>query len=121
MVLVDTSVWITHLRQGQPDLVGLLEAAAVVCHPFVVGELACGHLQDRQVFLTSLQALPALGTVHQDELLYFIDHHRLMGAGIGLVDMHLLAASRLAGVPLWTQDKGLQGAAHRLGQAYDPQ
>ena len=67
---------------------------------------------------TSLQALPALGIVSQDELLYFIDHHRLMGSGIGLVDMHLLAASRLAGVPLWTEDRGLGLVARRLGQAY---
>jgi len=114
-VLVDTSVWIDHLRASNATLVDLLEHARVWTHAFVVGELACGHLARRRELLTSLAALPHVSMVRHEEVLAFIDAHRLMGKGLGWIDMHLLAAATLAKVPLWTSDKRLSDVASRLG------
>jgi hypothetical protein len=119
MVLADTSVWVEHLRRGVPRLVGLLDAGEVLCHPFVVGELACGNLRQREQILGMLGALPSLGKPADEELLAFIARHRLHGRGLGLVDVHLLAASALARRPLWTLDTRLARAAARLGLAID--
>lgn len=118
MVIVDTSIWVTHLRRGARHLEELLLDAKVVCHPFVVGELACGNLTNRDEFLTLLQSLPMAPTVVFEELLYFIERHRLMGKGIGFVDINLLASSHLSGIPLWTLDRKLRSVASELGLAY---
>jgi len=117
VILIDTSVWVDHLRETDDDLVELLQAGEVACHPFVVGELACGDIQNRDEFLTLLSALPVLAKVEDAEVLDFIDRHRLMGEGLGLIDVHLLASCMLADVPLWTRDKNLAGAATQLGVA----
>ena len=114
MVLVDTSIWITHLRQGSRQLENLLKNAEVMCHPFIIGELACGNLKNRNEILTLLRSLPMAFTVEFDEFLLFIDHHNLMGKGIGFVDVHLLASAQLTGVSLWTGDKRLQSVADHL-------
>lgn len=118
MVIVDTSIWVTHLRRGSRQLEELLLDAKVVCHPFVVGELACGNLKNRDEFLPLLQSLPMAPTVVFDELLYFIERHELMGKGIGFVDANLLASAHLLGIPLWTSDKKLRSAATELKLAY---
>ena len=118
MVLVDTSVWIIHLRQGSRHLEQLLLDAQVVCHPFIVGELACGNIRNREEFLTLLRSLPMAPAVTIDELLHFIDRKNLMGMGIGFVDAHLLASAQLGAVPLWTLDKRLKSAAVRNKLAY---
>jgi len=118
MVLVDTSIWVTHLRDGNRHLEILLLDAAVMCHPFIVGELACGNLRNRNEILSLLQTLPMAPTTEFDEFLYFIDRNQLMGIGIGFVDVHLLASSQLAGIPLWTSDKRLKSAAIKLDLAY---
>ena len=118
MILVDTSVWIDHLRQGDAALAAALQAGAVGMHPFVVGELACGHLRARTEVLGLLQALPPLAVATEREVLYFIDTHSLMGRGIGYIDAHLLAASRLAGAALWTRDKRLHAVATELALAH---
>ena len=118
MVLVDTSVWVEHLRQGAPGLEGLLAEGEVVCHPFVIGELACGNLRNRREILSLLRELPALDAVGHEELLLFVDGHRLMGRGLGLVDVHLLAAAVVDGTPLWTRDRRLRDAAQGLGIAH---
>jgi predicted nucleic acid-binding protein len=97
MILVDTSVWIDHLRQGDAGLAAALQAGAVGMHPFVVGELACGNLRARVEVLGLLQSLPPVPRATEREVLYFIDTHGLMGRGIGYIDAHLLASSRLAG------------------------
>ena len=115
MVLVDTSVWIDHLRRRDDALVALLEAGEVTCHPFIIGELACGGIRNRPEILSLLLALPSLAKAEDDELLLFIDRHRLMGRGLGLIDLHLLASCMLAGVSLWTRDAKLAGAATELG------
>jgi predicted nucleic acid-binding protein len=114
MVLVDTSVWVAHLRQGTTGLDALLTEGRVLCHPWIIGELACGNLQRRDEVLSHLSALPQAIPASHDEVLQFIDNYRLMGKGLGYVDMHLLAAALLTRVPLWTLDKKLQEAAVNL-------
>ncbi len=111
MVLVDTSIWVTHLRQGSRQLEKLLMDAEVMCHPFIIGELACGNLKNRNEIISLLQSLPMAPTIEFDEFLFFIDRNHLMGKGVGFVDVHLLASAQLAGVPLWTADKKLKSSA----------
>jgi len=118
VVIVDTSIWVTHLRRGSRHLEELLLDAKVVCHPLVVGELACGNLKNRDEFLSLLQSLPMAPTIALNELLYFIERHRLMGKGIGFVDANLLASARLSGILLWTSDRRLRSAATELEVAY---
>jgi predicted nucleic acid-binding protein len=120
MILVDTSVWIDHLRVGDEGLVTLLDSAQVLCHPFVVGELACGNLRNRGEALTLFGELPRVAVATDAEVLYFIEQHGLMGRGIGYIDAHLLAAVSLAGpARLWTRDKRLGAVATDLGLAYE--
>jgi predicted nucleic acid-binding protein len=118
MVLVDTSIWIAHLRQGSRQLEKLLMDAEVMCHPFIIGELACGNLANRSEIISLLQALPMAPAIEFDEFLFFIDRNHLMGKGVGFVDVHLLASAQLAGVPLWTADKRLKSAADQLALTF---
>lgn len=109
-----------HLRRGDARLIVLLEGAAVVMHPFIVGELACGSLADRQTVLALLRDLPMSAVAEPDEVLAFVERHRLWGHGIGYVDVHLLAAALLTnGCALWTRDMRLRKLALRLGCGYD--
>lgn len=118
MILVDTSVWVDHLRQGDAGLVELLERGAVLMHPFVLGEIACGSLKDRPAILELLADLPSAALAEADEVLGFIECHALHGRGLGYVDMRLLAAVALTeGARLWTRDKRLRLAAEALGCA----
>lgn len=120
MILVDTSVWVDHLRRGDADLAALLDRAAVLVHPFVIGEIACGSLADRETVLELLQDLPMATVADAQEVLVLIDRHRLHGKGIGYVDVHLLAAVALSqGARLWTRDRRLREAARALGCAHE--
>ncbi|HIL16048.1 MAG TPA: type II toxin-antitoxin system VapC family toxin [Deltaproteobacteria bacterium] len=120
MVLVDTSVWIDHLRVGHPNLVSLLNRNEVVIHPFVIGELACGNLKNRIEVLSMLQDLPKVSSATDAEVLCCIEQHQLMGRGIGHIDAHLMAATALTSpTRLWTQDKRLRTAAASLKLAYE--
>jgi predicted nucleic acid-binding protein len=115
MILVDTSVWIDHLRRGTPALSAALEREEVMTHPFVIGELACGNLKNRRELLGLLAALPATAVATYDEALHLIERHRLMGRGLGWVDVHLLASVSLTeSAQLWTRDKRLLAAATTL-------
>ena len=119
MILVDTSVWVDHLRRGDAQLARLLERGTVVMHPFVIGEIACGSLADRQSTLELLQDLPMAGVADSDEIVGFIERQNLHGIGIGYVDVHLLASVALTdGTQLWTRDKRLSAAADDLACAY---
>jgi predicted nucleic acid-binding protein len=119
VILVDTSVWVDHLRRGDPKLVALLERGSVAMHPFIVGEIACGSLSDRASILELLQDLPMAVVAEGAEVLGFIERHDLHGRGIGYVDVHLLAAVALTdGAALWTRDRRLRLAAEELGCAY---
>lgn len=118
MILVDTSVWIDHLRQGDDRLAHLLEKGLVLCHPFVVGELALGNLRNPAGILEALLDLPMAVRATDEEVRRFIDAQVLHGLGIGYIDAHLLASVRLApGSSLWTRDKRLRAASQRLGLA----
>lgn len=114
MVLVDTSVWILHFRAGSKELAGLLNEGNVLCHSFIIGELACGNLKDRAVILSYLKLLPLSIEADAEEVLSFIESNRLMGRGIGYVDVHLATSAALTGVPLWTFDKKLAQLADSL-------
>ncbi|MDQ2681188.1 MAG: type II toxin-antitoxin system VapC family toxin [Candidatus Eremiobacteraeota bacterium] len=116
MILIDTSVWIDHLRLGDETLSRLLRAENVLMHPFVIGELALGSLKQRQALLSDLRDLPRAPVASDSELLHFIDQVGLPGSGIGYVDAHLLASTQLTpGSTLWTRDKRLQQVATSLG------
>ena len=118
MILVDTSIWVEHLRARSTALAKLLEEGQVLAHPFVIGELALGRLEPRDVILNALLDLPCARSATDDEVLHLIDQEGLAGLGIGYVDAHLLAAVRLsAGASLWTRDKRLRQAADRMGVA----
>ena len=114
MILIDTSVWVAHLRQGNIGLEKMLTEGRVLSHPFIVSELACGNLQHRAGILTDLATLPQAILASHGEVLQFIETNRLMGRGLGYVDVHLLASARLSGAFLWTLDKKLQEAAANL-------
>jgi len=115
MVLIDTSVWVDHLQHGNAELTALLNRGQVLAHPFVIGELALGSLQQRSTVLEALQNLPACVTAMDAEVFNFIKTNALHGIGIGYVDAHLLAATRLTlTAKLWTLDKRLQAAAAKL-------
>jgi len=114
MILVDTSVWVDHLRNGNKELGKLLNEEEVACHPFIIGELACGNLKNRKEILALLQSLPLYDVVDHHELLSFIDSANLVGKGIGFIDAHILACARMNSAPLWTLDKKLQREASRL-------
>jgi predicted nucleic acid-binding protein len=114
MVLVDTSVWVEHFRQGEIGLDSLLIAGQVVCHPFVVGELASDNLKNRFQILSLVTALPTALVAEHDEVLQFIETHHLMGKGLGYIDVHLLASAILTGIPLWTLDKRLHNISLTL-------
>jgi len=116
-VLVDTSVWINHFRRPNADLESLLEQGLVSIHPLVIGELACGSLNRRREVLTLMEALPSTMVAAHDEVLHFIDQHRLHGTGLGWIDMHLLASARLSRHSLWSTDRRLRSAALALGLA----
>ena len=118
MVLVDTSIWILHFRKNNSYLKKLLLDESVVCHPFIIGELACGNIKNGKEIIPLLQALPQALVAENDEVLQFIVHKKLMGIGIGLIDVHLLASSFLTGVPLWTADRRLRTTASKFNISY---
>ena len=120
MTLVDTSVWVEHLRRGDARLVALLEDGEVACHPFVIGELALGHLRNRDEVLALLQELPGVPPVDHVEALAFIDAHRLSGSGLGWVDVHVLASALVGRMRIWTADRRLAAVASRLAAAWTP-
>jgi len=114
-MLVDTSVWVDHLARGNPSLVDLLEAGEVETHPFVIGELALGHLRWREKILGLLKALPAMPEAEHAEVMGLIEDRGLAGSGLGWVDAHLLASALLGGTRVWTLDRPLASAAASLG------
>lgn len=118
MVLVDTSVWVSHLRNGDVGIDRLLNDGEVVCHPFIVGELACGNLKNRHEILIYLQSLPMAILAEDGEVLKFIENHQLMGKGLGYIDVHLIAAAVLTDVSLWTFDKTLDKITRKIGINY---
>jgi predicted nucleic acid-binding protein len=121
VILVDTSVWIDHLRRGDTTLAGLLDHSAVLAHPWVTGELALGNLSSRGEVIGLIQGLPQAVLATDDEVMSLIDQESLYGAGIGYVDAQLIAATRLTpDAALWTRDKRLSEVTARLGLGFQP-
>jgi predicted nucleic acid-binding protein len=114
LILVDTSVWVDHLRRADKELKSLLNEGLVLTHPFVIGELACGNLKNRDEILALLAALPKAEVASDEEALHLVAERKLYGKGLGWVDVHLLAAARLSQSPLWTRDKNLGAVAREL-------
>ena len=119
MILVDTSVWVDHLRRGNDSLQAALEAAIVLTHPFVIGELALGRIRNRDEILHLLGQLSTALEASHREALELIERRSLEGRGIGYVDLCLLASAALSGVPLWTRDRRLAAVARELDLAYN--
>jgi predicted nucleic acid-binding protein len=118
VILVDTSVWIDHLRKSEGGLRRLLESGRVLSHPCVIGELAMGSFKRRDLLLSELGDLPGAKIAEHGEVLHFVREHTLFGSGIGYIDAHLLAAVRLVpGTLIWTRDKRLLEVASKLGLA----
>ena len=113
-ILVDTSIWSDHLRATVPRLVALLKEGSILTHPFVIEELACGNLPNREELLGLFHALPMAPVAEHGEMLDFMNRERLFGTGLGSVDVHLLASARLAGAKIWSKDKALCREAKRL-------
>jgi hypothetical protein len=121
MIQVDTSVWIDHFRRGDTALANLLGAGLVICHPFVIGELACGGWKHRARILDALGNLSSAPVATHREAMIFLEHHGLAARGIGWVDVHLLASTALSGgTRFWTRDKRLAMIADDLGMMWHP-
>jgi predicted nucleic acid-binding protein len=119
-VLVDTSVWIDHLRRGNAQLATRLENGEVEYHPFVVGELACGILARRGEILSLMESLPRVLEAEHEEVLSLVESRQLSGRGLGWIDVHLLASAMLQRTTLWTLDKRLAEQASRLDVLFEP-
>ena len=115
MTLVDTSIWVNHLRVGSPRLQALLEDAQLLIHPYIIGELACGMIKkNRAEIILLLQTLPEALIPEHHEILYLLESQKFFGLGLGWVDISLLASAQLTGCGLWTADVSLQKAATKL-------
>lgn len=119
MILVDTSVWIDHLRSGSSELTRALTDGEVLGHPHVIGELACGNLRNRTAILQLLRDLPQAVLAMDEEVLQCIEKNRLHGRGLGWTDVHLLASALLIPARLWTLDTVLSREAGRCGVALE--
>jgi predicted nucleic acid-binding protein len=116
-MLVDTSIWIDHLRKSDAILVRLLADQQILMHPFVIGELALGSLRQRKLVLNELSNLPLAAKASDEEVLVLIERHHLAGSGIGYVGAHLLASASISGSSLWTRDRHLHQVALSLDLA----
>ena len=113
-ILVDTSVWIKHLRESDKNLIRLLEQGLVACHPFIIGELACGDIKNRYEIINLLNDLPSTDILDHSEIMEFIEYRKIMNKGIGYVDVNLLGSALVSETPLWTFDKALTRIANQL-------
>ena len=119
MILADTSVWIDHLRSEDLYFASLLDRSEILIHPMVIGELACGNVSSRAEVFGDLRLLPQVPVATDDEVLFFIEYHQLMGRGIGYIDAHLLASTAMSSpVQLWSNDRRLMDLATELGVAH---
>lgn len=118
MTLVDTSIWIDHLRIPDARLAQLLTTNSACVHPFILGELAAGNLPKRQATLADLGRLPRVPAAQESDVHHLLETNRLWGKGLGWVDLHLLAAAMISGCNLLTADHALMSAAARLGVVY---
>jgi len=118
-ILVDTSVWIKHLREGDQNLTQLLEQGLVACHPFIIGEIACGGIKKRYEIITLLNDLPSTDVLDHSDIMEFIENRKIMNKGIGYIDVHLLGSALVSDTPIWTFDKALSKIAFQLSVGYE--
>ena len=118
-ILVDTSVWIKHLREGDQNLTQLLEQGLVACHPYIIGELACGGIKNRYEIITLLNDLPSTDLLDHSDIMEFIENRKIMNKGIGYIDVHLLGSALVSDTPIWSFDKALSKIAFQLSVGYD--
>jgi len=118
-ILIDTSVWIKHLRESDKNLIRLLEQGLVACHPFIIGELACGGIKNRYEIISLLNDLPSTDILDHHDIMEFIEYRKIMNKGIGYVDVHLLGSALVSETHLWTFDKALRKIANKLSIEYD--
>ena len=116
MILVDTSVWIDHLRKPEVKLQELLQNDEVVTHPLVRLELALGSIAHREKVLTDLSLLPQVPVAETDELFTLLERRKLYSRGIGVIDLHLIASSLFEqSLSIWTRDRRLAEIAEEFG------
>ncbi len=120
MLLIDTSIWVAHLRSGNHPLKKTLYHGEALCHPLIIGELACGTIKNRDEIISLLQSLPLAEVAENDDVLKFIEINHLMGLGLGFIDMHLLASALLSKNPIWSLDKKLNSVSARFNLNYCP-
>ena len=121
LFLADTSIWIDHFRHANVRLSNLLGRRNILLHPFVVGELALGHVSNFGLMIDDFRDLPRAPVADTEEVLQLIIRNKLFGSGIGYVDAHMLASALLKpDVRLWTRDKRLHAVAARLLVASEP-
>jgi len=118
-ILVDTSVWIKHLRESDKNLVRLLKQGLVACHPFIIGEIACGGIKNTHEIINLLTDLPSTDILDHYDIMEFIEYRKIMNKGVGYVDVHLLASALVSETPLWTSDKALKKVANQLSIGYE--
>ena len=118
MILVDTSVWVDHLRRHHTGLADLLGRGEVMTHPFVIGEISLGFLKHRVEILSLLSELPVASIAGHDETLEIVERSSLVDVGVGWVDAHLLASAVIERRPIWTLNRRLDRVARRLGVAW---
>ena len=115
MILVDSSVWIDHLRTANQTIVTLTRRGELATHSLVIGELAMGSIRDQANLLFRMQKLPSLRTAEDEEVLTFVERRKLYGREIGYIDAHLLFSVVLTkGASLWTRDKRLREIAEEF-------
>lgn len=121
MIVVDSSIWIDHIRSPEPRLDALLMREHALMHPHALGEIALGSMKRREVVLSRFALLPVPNVAKEGYVLYLIEEKDLAATGLGYTDAHLLASALLTpGGRLWTRDKRLHAQAERLGVAYRP-
>jgi hypothetical protein len=118
VILVDTSIWVDHFRRSNAELVEGLQLDKVLLYPFIVGEIACGSLRKRADTLELLQKMPMATVAEFDEVLGYVERHRLYGKGISFIEVHLLASAVMSSATLWTRDKRLNEVTQALGCAH---
>jgi len=121
VTLVDTSVWVNHFRQGDARLAQLLTNGEAGLHPFVLGEIAAGHLKNRTATLGYFALLPQVPPAPESDVHRLLESCRLWGTGLGWVDLHILASAKISGWNLYTADRRMKVAAEAIGIAGPPE